>query len=233
VDYTLAVLTHGRSGTLDQTLASFYDKVRPAPARVLLHADGPWMSAPTSGRTFFVQTTGSPQGFCKATGSLWKWIVADALAREPDAPEFVFWLEHDFVFLRPVDLSELADVLDDDARLAQMQLMRTPVSPEEIAAGGLYQMRQADYTKRLWEPLTAEYDPDRFRPWLEHRSYFTTNPSLLRTSFMAENRWPDDGLPECEGRYGIDLVQRGFTYGVWGSGEPWVEHVGVRDGFGY
>jgi hypothetical protein len=31
----------------------------------------------------------------------------------------------------------------------------------------------------------------------------------------------------------MDLRELGFDFAVWGSGEPWVEHVGVRTGFGY
>jgi hypothetical protein len=225
MDYTLAVLTHGGSRTLDATLRSFIDKVKPHPARIIVYADGPvttWHS-PMPPHTLVVAER--QRGFCHATGRLWHW------ASDPDveATEFTFWLEHDFVFLRPVDLADLATVLSDDKTLAQMQLMRTPVSREEIAAGGLFESRPDQY-----EPILAVHATSPEGPrWLRHRSYFTTNPSLMRTEFMTWNQWPDDGEPSCEGRFSIDLLQRGFSYGVWGSGEPWVEHTGRRDGFGY
>lgn len=227
MDYALAILTHGDSRYLNQTYESFIDKVKPRPSRILVYCDGPgepdaWRRAAGAEHYF----DSEQRGFCKATGRLWRWTS------ETDQP-YVFYLEHDFVFLRPVDLTELAYVLDDDAGLAQMQLMRTPVNAEEIAAGGLFESRRADYTPRTWEPLTSEYDPEKNRSWLEHRAYFTTNPSLMGTEFMAANPWPDDDQPECEGRFGIDLVERGYRFGVWGSGEPWCEHIGVRTGIGY
>jgi hypothetical protein len=226
LDYTLAVLTHGPGRTIHQTLASFQDKVTPRPSRILVHCDGPRQAPVRALDLIAEQNFDSEQrGFCRATGLLWKW-AADG------ATEHVFWLEHDFTFLRPVDLQEMAYVLDQDAGIAQMQLMRTPVAREEIAAGGLYEMRRDDYTPRDWEPLTSEYDPEKVRRWQEHRSYFTTNPSLMRSEFMAVNPWPDDDAGQCEGRFGMDLVRRGFTFGVWGSGEPWVQHIGRRDGSG-
>ena len=229
LDYTLAVLTHGNMDTLDRSLASFFDKVKPRPNRVIVHGDAPSgmpsVPFPVSQFSFTVE----PRGFCKATGALWHWASAPG---QPggDLPEFVFWLEHDFVFLRPVDLEPLSDVLNADKSLAQMSLMRTPVSPEEISAGGVVQSRPGEFEEHLLVSIARREVENR---WLRHRSYFTTTPSLMRTDFMMWNHWPDDDLPECEGRFGIDLVQRGFEFGVWGSGEPWVEHIGVRTGVGY
>ena len=64
---------------------------------------------------------------------------------------------------------------------------------------------------------------------------FTTNPSLMRRQFMAENPWPAEYDQRCEGLFGIDLRERGYSFGAWGSGEPWVRHLGRRDrsGWGY
>lgn len=223
MDYTLAILTHGKGRTLDQTLASFYDKVKPRPSHVIVHMDGRGGNVPAltaAGPGADVHIGSEQKGFCHATGHLWRW------ASQADT-EFVFWLEHDFVFLRPVDLDPLADVLRADSKLCQMQLMRTAVSAEEISAGGLFESRLGEYERVT--PLIG----DELHHWMRHRSYLTTNPSLMRTAWMAGNQWPDDDEPHCEGRFGIDVVNRGFYFGVWGCGEPWVEHIGHRTGFGY
>lgn len=234
MDYTLAILTHGNGDKVAQALRSFTDKVKPEPTRILVHCDGPRQAEIQAHGVLAEQHFDSVQrGFCAATRRLWHWAASPTNDQTP----FTFWLEHDFVFLRPVDLRDLADVLDADKKLAQMQLMRTPVNEQEIAAGGLYQSRPGEYQRALHRRfdhvregnMTAYTD----QSWLRHRSYFTTNPSLMRTDFMTWNHWPDDDEPHCEGRFGIDLVRRGFYFGVWGSGEPWVEHVGRRDGFGY
>lgn len=228
MDYALAVLTHGRNDTLPRALNSFVDKVKPQPTRILIHVDGLLYhdQMPNIGLTVDIDASGDQRGFCKATRHLWRW------ASQADT-EFVFWLEHDFVFLRPVDLRPLADQLRADPKLAQMQLMRNAVSVEEVQAGGLYESRPGEYEKQeVWQGdgPTGELSSDR---WLLHRSYLTTNPSLMRTAWMAGNQWPDDNEPHCEGRFGIEVLHRGFHFGVWGHGEPWVDHIGRRTGFGY
>jgi hypothetical protein len=227
LDYTLAVLTHGPGRTIYQVLASFQDKVTPRPSRIAVHCDGPRQAPVRALDLLAEQSFDSEQrGFCRATGRLWKWA-------SDGETEFVFWLEHDFVFLRPVDLEPLAATLRADPTVAQMQLMRTPVAQAEIAAGGLFEMRRDDYTPRMWVPEPPITNvPGDVCIWQSHRSYFTTNPSLMRSEFMALNPWPDDDAGQCEGRFSIDLVKRGFSFGVWGSGEPWVQHIGRRDGSG-
>lgn len=226
-DYRLAVLTHGRMGTLDAALESFFAHVTPRPSQVCVYADGVLPSMRRSWqereRRNGVELRAGPvqQGFCAATGQLWRW------ATEGDVP-YVFWLEHDFMIERPVDLRELAAVLDADRSIAQMALVRGPVSPVEEEAGGLIESRPGEFD------LRAIMVADGVRvPWLRHRSFFTTNPSLMRTDFMRENPWPVDGQAQCEGHYGIDLVQRGYEFGYWGAGEQWVDHIGVRTGIGY
>lgn len=219
IDYLLVVLTHGthpRHDSLEETLESFYNAVSPRPAGMYLHQDGEgsphfYRGFPTPMR---YEADLNPQlGFCGSTAKAW------AAACESELPH-VFWLEHDFRFLRDIDLDPLEQVIFRDRTLAQMSLMRNAVSPEEIAASGLYEMRREEY----------HAEPEG---WLSHRSYFTTNPSLMRTAWMRTNPFIDDGEPHCEGRFGIDVVKRGFRYGVWGDGEPWVEHIGTRTGFGY
>lgn len=193
--YTLAVLTHGSSDTLYECLASFDEMVTPAPTTRLIHKD-------------------PGAGFCGATRILWQKAVLVG-------NDYVFWLEHDFLFNRPVDLHELAQELDENQRLTQISLMRDPVSAPEITAGGLFEFLQGDsmWDKQSWGYIQTHY-------------VITTNPSLMRSQFMAANRWPD--YPnQCEGRFGVDLRERGFVAGVWGEGAPWVSHIGIRDGHGY
>lgn len=217
LNYLLVLLTHGRHGpadTLERTLASFLERVTPRPVRVYLHQDGP-------GSPHFYGEGGFPWpitfavsepqvGFCAATAKAWKFAAESPC-------EHVFWLEHDFEFVRDVDLRDLVAVLDADPMLAQMALCRDAANEAERAAGGLVESRPGEFEPR--------------GTYLEHRCWWTTNPSLIRRDFMVENEWPEGA--ECEGRFGIELRERGYRFGLWGDGSVGVEHVGVRTGKGY
>ena len=229
--YRLVLITHGDAPALDRVVEAFEQNVTPAPAERLAIIDGSGSRLPVG--VWNVSPSLEQRGFCEATRAGWT-------AGAESSFDYVFWLENDFLITRTVDLALLAAVLDANSQLAQMQLMRNAVNEQERAAGGLYESRPGQYESRVWrEPFVrpASYAvgvpiPGREHHWLRHRAYLTTNPCLMRRDFMAENPWPD--YPEqCEGRFGIDLVAAGFSFGVWGDGQPWCEHVGIRDGFGY
>lgn len=223
MNYRLVVLTHGDAPQLEPCLESFREMVTPQPTSRHAFVDGDGALPPVEPLGPFEGWAGGKQlGFCGNCELAW---LGAALA---DGHEHVFWLENDFVFTRPLDLQPLAAVLDANPMLAQMALMRNAVSDVEIAAGGLVESRPGEYEQRFSGAETGA----AAHPWFEHRSYLTTNPSLMRRGFMAANPWPDY-TSECEGRFGIDLVARGYSFGVWGSGEPWVDHVGERVGHGY
>jgi hypothetical protein len=232
VRYRLAVLTHGPGETLTRALTSFREHVTPEPEQTIVMRDGEFIEidVPPDGLGDLVWTmTGSQRGFCGATRALWE-VAVDA---EPEV-EFVFWLEHDFEFVRPVDLEELIIEMGysatEDFPLAQMALMRDAVNEQEKAAGGLFESRRDQFEAR---PGTVDGSYRPGRGWSRHRAYFTTNPSIMTRAFMAENSWPDY-VEQCEGRFGIDLVAKGYSFGAWGDGQPWVKHIGRREGgFGY
>lgn len=231
--YALALLTHGDAAPLARTLSSFREMVSPDPDALVVCYDGATLYGngspklpPLVGAVATIVTTGKPSGFCAATRKLW------SVAAAVEDVDYVFWLEHDFEFLRPVDLRALATPLTIDPYLAQMALMRNAVNEKERAAGGLFESRRDDYVPARLEDGWEDIVPGGDLRWLLHRSYFTTNPSLMRRSFMASRPWPEYEQ-QCEGLFGVDLVASGYAFAAWGEGEPWVSHHGVRTGFGY
>jgi len=218
VTYRLVVLTNGRD-CLRETLAAFRELADPQPAEVHVVVDGGESAAldlaeRRSGDPWHVHRIIPAIGFCRATR--WAWSMAAG-----PGPEFVFWLEDDIVLLRRVELAHLADVLRRKPRLTQMALMRGPANDLEEAAGGCRALRPDDYV-----------EGDGWHPWLESRTNHSTGCSLIRRAFMEAEPWPKYD-ENCEGRFSIDLLAKGYRFGVWGLGEPWVEHVGRRAGFGY
>jgi hypothetical protein len=238
VRYLLVVVTHGSSPHLARTLHAFSEWVTPRPAYGLLWVDGPDEDDAAAEAAMIARSswkfTGSAvqRGFCATYTDAWDEAVITADDHECD---FVFWLESDFLIRRAVNLAHLAALLDASPELAQVALMRNPVNEQEVAAGGLFESRPGEYELESFE--TEEVGSTRVRlrshSWLRHRSYYTTNPNLMRRSFMADHPWPERHAAQCEGLYTMDLRACGYDFAVWGSGDAWVEHVGVRTGFGY
>lgn len=137
--------------------------------------------------------------------------------------DYVFHLEQDFVFARPVPVAAMIEVLEAHPHLAQLALLRQPWNEEERRVGGVMQQHPQDYIRRDWEG----------RSWMEHRRHWTSNPSVYPARICARG-WPND--PHSEGHFGIGLFasDQALLVGYWGTGEEWVEHIGaVRTGTRY
>jgi hypothetical protein len=159
------------------------------------------------------------RGFAGAVQSAWDHIA--------DGPEtHVFHLEDDFTFNRHVDLDVMARILDRHPHLVQLALRRQPVNDLERSAGGIVEM---------WPDQYFEVAENGQHHWLEHRLFFTTNPSLYPRSLTSAPGWPQVDRSE---RAFTDrlLANTGLRFGFWGkrSDRPWVHHIGDhRVGVGY
>jgi hypothetical protein len=143
--------------------------------------------------------------------------------REVDC-DYVFHLEDDFVFHEPVPVAEMVALLERRPELAQVSLKRQAWSPEECAAGGIVECHPGDFD---------EVSDDR-ATWTEHRSYFTTTPSVY-SARLCELGWPQ--CPHSEGIFTHRLLEDpALRFAIWGSkfDAPRCEHIGeVRAGCGY
>lgn len=225
--YILTIATSGRRDCFDRTVDSFFRMVEPSPAAIYVWDDGRktgvqqgLTDTPLHAPRVVVDGTRRAKGFCEATGRCW-----DAAAELWETHPWVFHLEDDFEFTRRVDLEQIAHVLYLEPTVLQMALMRDPVNEIEKAAGGLVLSRPGEFTRMGHGGGNA---------WLRHRSYWTTNPSLFRTSFARSYPWPR-GEEQCEGNFfqRLRLAEPDAFFGAWGVGDPWVRHIGTRAGFGY
>lgn len=227
---TLLVMTDGRDNCLDLCIAS---------ARKYLSGriDEWWMHDDTGDDTYrarlaarYPQFThingGQRRGFDGAINNAWRLLGEGSQARH------VFHLEQDFIFRRAVDLDAVADVLRERPYLAQMALRRQPWNDAERAAGGVVEANPASY---------AECHDQAGREWLQHRLFWTTNPSLYRLN-LCRGGWCLG--PRSEGMFTHRLLAEGtpevpgyrVRFGYWGARESgeWVEHIGTeRAGTGY
>lgn len=224
----LLVMTDGREH-IDRTIPSFLDAVdRPdLLSELWIHDDsgdpafGIWIADRFEPLGFEIHRTPGRSGFGGAIRSAW------AMLRARSSAGYVFHLEDDFVPTRTVPLSAMRDLLDLYPHLAQLALRRQPWNEHERLAGGIVEQHPDAYLECT--------DETHGLAWLEHRLFFTTNPTLYRRSLIEEHEWPAGR--ESEGRFGISLLgdedlRFGF-YGARDSGE-WVEHIGTeRVGVGY
>lgn len=217
----LLVMTDGRD-TIYETIPSAEAFLLGSISEKWIHDDSGDPATAAKLRRVFpewrVVSTPARSGFGGAIRSAWTTLLA-----ESSAP-FVFHLEDDFTFRRIVELDRMASVLLHHPQLAQLALRRQPWNAEELYAGGIVELHPDAFE----EVSIAE------NTWLEHRRFFTTNPSLYRRELM-ERSWPDG--TESEGHFSAELfADPAARSGYWGardSGE-WVSHIGhTRAGTGY
>lgn len=228
----LLIFTDGRRDCLDRTLACArlalpWDEFT---ARILIDDSGSTghylaVTAANPDLMVLAPLDGTKRGFSGAIAAGWELLATHA----PDA-EMVFHLEDDFVFNRVVPLDRMADLLLRRPHLAQMALVRQPWSDDEIAAGGYIAANPDDFEQCL--TATTGHPPPTW--WIEHRRFFTTNPTLYRRT-LTEHGWPQ--VEHSEGVFTHQLLaDPDLRFGLWGRIEdsPWVHHIGDhRTGTGY
>lgn len=218
----LVVMTDGRTDYLRQCLAT------------IDHLTGPitelWVHDDTGDDAYRAQLLaempgfqplheGRRRGFGGAIRRTWEQLLVRSQA------DLVFHIEQDFVFIRPVDLVAMTQLLMDEPMLAQVALRRQPWwAPSELEAGGVVEANPTAFTDMV---------DDRGNAWLRHQAFFTTNPGLYRRS-LCHRGWPPGRVSES--KFGLRLFADGYSCAYWGARDSgiWVEHIGhERVGNGY
>jgi hypothetical protein len=217
----LLVMTDGRLDCIEQTIESAREHLCGEVTHKVIHDDTGDEAHRDRLRAMFAdfEVIGQPtrQGFGGAIRSAWAHVKARA-------ERIVFHLEDDFTFNEPIDLPAMQHVLDRNPGLVQLALRRQPWNDAERAAGGIVEQHPTDYIDCS----------DGISDWLEHRRFFTTNPSMYRRA-LTEKEWPEG--EHSEGRFGLALCENPTTrFGYWGRRDdpPKVHHIGDhRAGTGY
>lgn len=219
----LVVFTDGRASCISRTIPSALANLDGPITRTLIYNDSEdpqymdWLRT-TFGQQFQVIGDRTRRGFGGAIRYVWSLLA--------DLPQpYIFHLEDDFTFNRPVDLFTMMDVLRNNRHLIQLALRRQPWNDDERMAGGIVEQHPDAYTEVC----------DDHACWLEHRLFFTTNPSLYRTA-LTTIPWPD--VKHSEGIFTHQLLDADpdARFAFWGrrSDGEWVTHLGAqRVGSGY
>lgn len=229
----VTVMTDGRDDLLEQTVESLMANVTGPITRLTIFDDtGDWDHHAMllnrygpDGFQIIWHPTGQRAGFGGAIRAARSWL--DEHTNEP----WQFVSEDDFRFERKVDLAAMIDVMEERPYLTQMALVRQAWNQQEIDAGGLLEANPSAYSQHT----------DGVNWWLQHRLYWTTNPSLFRRSLLSLG-WPEG--EQSEGRFHLQLMQDGtperagrdLWSGYWGKRDEgrWITHLGnERVGTGY
>jgi hypothetical protein len=147
-------------------------------------------------------------GYAQAMQLLWTYIDRNATG------DYILSVEDDFIYERPVDLLPMIATLEEHPELRQLALLRGPVFPRELEAGGVLPTMKH-------EPVLRNHRPF---PYLEHRDHFTANPSLFHRR-LVQMPWP--GGENTERRFGDSVLRDASArFAYWGAGEPWIAHIG-------
>lgn len=217
------VMTDGRDDLLHGTIEAWLPIIDQPGWQWMIHDDtgdrGHLVALREQYGQWYVVGQPGRLGFGGAIANAWRRLEGVSTVR------YVLHLEDDFVPTQPVDIAGMVEVMDRNPHLVQMALRRQPWNDAERRAGGVVEQHPDDYTEVT----------DGRHVWLEHRRFFTTNPSIYRLS-LCEREWPV-GL-ESEGRFGLALFASDPTLrsAFWGARDSgvWVEHIGrERVGVGY
>lgn len=207
---SLVVITDGRQACIEKTIDRFNEIIKFDFFEKLIIND----SADKRYHNFLVNrfpeftviSHETRRGLAGAVQSAWS-----SVSRESD---YIFHLEDDFIFEKPVDISHMIFLLRKNPHLVQMALVRAPVNPPEREVGGFVFQHLADY-----------YQKDDF---FEHGRLFTLNPCVYPMS-TVDMGWPDHG-GESEFTSKVHSINNDYKFGFYGNiyDEPLVTHIGGR-----
>lgn len=206
-----------RSGYLRRSLASLIEQVHGPIVQRVVYSD--WGDAlrpavERIAREFGFYVAG--EGHVGYTASMRRLWGPTGYMNRRATGSYIFATEDDFVYDRPVDLVPMVLALSEHSHLAQIVLLRGAYYPRELEGPGILGWPE-DRFKRIRHNGVG---------WLEHRLFFSANPSLFRRQLAAEP-WPSG--PSSERLFGDSLTRRDrdLRFAFWGSGEAWVSHIGA------
>lgn len=135
--------------------------------------------------------------------------------------DYIFHLEDDFIFNRPINLDDLILILEKNPNMAQVCLLRQPWNQNEINAGGVWQQFPDCFIEKSVD------SPNGKIYYLSHKQWFSTNPSVY-PKWVASLGWTEGPNSE-ETFWNKKLLPKPLlTCSYFGSkaDPPAVSHIG-------
>lgn len=209
-----------RSAYLRRSLASLNEQIHGPIVQRVIYSDWPdehrdELARIAADAGFYVVGEGH-HGYTGSMRRMWTYLSKRAQG------EYIFATEDDFIYPEPVDLEPMILTLRDNPHLAQLALLRDAFYQDEKETGGILGWPEPAFT------LVGQNGTSR----LEHRLFFTCNPSLFRKSLTARP-WPIG--KHSETLFGKQLLNdRRLRFAFWGNRVELTKHIGeTRAGTGY
>lgn len=225
------IFTDGRKECFSSTFQSFKENVT---AKKINHkiiiddSNDPdyafWLDTNYQHEVDYIEHHGKRLGFGGTIRDTWQ-----NLDKISGTYDYIFHLEDDFIFNRPVNLDDLILILKKNPSMAQVSLLRQPWNQNEIDAGGVWQQWPDHFIE---ESING---PNGKLHYLNHKEWFSTNPSVY-PKWVASLGWPEGS--DSEGRFWDEklLTRNLLSCSCFGSktDPPAVTHIGaVQVGTGY
>lgn len=203
-----------RLGYLERSLSSLAASVQGEIVQRVVYSDWPDEVVPRvreiADRFGFYVAGSGHHGYVRSTQRLWRYIDSRVKA------DYVFLAEDDFIYLREVDLGQMVKTLARKSALRQVALLREAAYAREQEPG--------DHILS-WDRESFQLVREGQAAWLEHRNFWTMNPSLFRRDLVAKNPWPTS--QNSERLFGDRIFSdKGARVAFWGSGDAWLRHIG-------
>lgn len=202
-----------RLGYLDRSLASLEASITGEVVQRVVYSDWPDEVAErlreiAARHGYYVAGSGH-NGYIGSTQRLWRYIANRAVA------DYVFLAEDDFIYIEPIDLPRMVTALEARPSLRQIALLREAAYPREVEHPGILGWERDSFTQAGRNGTS----------WLEHRNFWTMNPSLMRKSLVSNFPWPNEA--NSERLFGNKVLKDpDARVAFWGTGTPSMRHIG-------
>lgn len=226
------ILGNGRKGYLERTIASWESNlIGDVEHKIIFDDSGDakyvdWLNKSFGDRFKIVPISAESVGQTAALGFIFRYI------KELDV-DYVLQLEEDWMLNRPLDLSRIATVLEDNPNVLQMRIPRVvwyaPYHVADINHGSsLLHYVNLPRTKTK----IRNNDQDSWYEWRGNFYFWSHNPNVFSKKILDESyeSITDEYHEQTFGLLLMKKYPKGLS-GFWAKNpyDAYVNHIGIRD----
>jgi hypothetical protein len=226
------ILGNGRKGYLERTIASWESNlIGDVEHKIIFDDSGDakyvkWLNKTFGDRFKIVPVAEKSVGHVAALGFIFQYI------KQLDV-DYVLQLEEDWMLNRPLDISRIATVLQENPNILQMRIPRVvwyaPYHLADIEAGSQL-LHQTNLPKT--KTKLRNNDQDSWYEWRGDFYFWSHNPSVFSKKILEESydSITDDYHEHAFGKLLMKKYPNG-TSGFWAKNpyDAYINHIGIRD----